>query len=157
MFSREHFAVLTFIQETDFNGTFEAQIVHAGSGLDINNSIDFTQGNFSFTNTNVSSNIMGSLASVFVSPMLYEVFQNTSRNNEELPRLAFVVYDINSPLFQDPDPFKNSTASVIFSFLRSPDQGPAPRNLEEPIKFQFQLNRVSLIMLLNSCKFNSFR
>ena len=141
MFSREHFAVLTSIQEADFNGTFEGQIVQAGSGLDISDSIDFTQGNFSFTNTNVYRNIMESLASVFVSPMLYEVFQNTSRNSEELPRLAFVVYDINSPLFQDP--LRNSTASVIFSFLRSPDQGPAPRNLEEPVKFQFQSNRVS--------------
>lgn len=141
MFSREHFAVLTSIQVPDPNDTFQGQIVQAGSGLDINDPLDFTQGNFSFTDTDVYRNTMGSLASVFVSPTLYEVFRNTSRRREELPRLAFVVYDISSPLFQDPA--INSTASVILSFLRSPDQGPAPRNLEEPVKFQFQSSRVS--------------
>lgn len=122
--------------------------------MDINDPIDFTQGNFSFTNTNVYRNIMGSLASVFVSPTLYEVFRNTSERSEELPRLAFVVYDISSPLFQDPS--INNTASVIFSFLRSPDQGPAPRNLEEPVKFQFQSNRVSIIIIICIFNFNSW-
>lgn len=144
MFARENFAILVLARAPGPNGTIPGELVQAGSGLDINGDMNFTEGPFvtSLASTYPDS-IMGSLASVFVSSTLFQVFQNTSTQVDNFTRLIFVVYDINSLLFQDPG--VASTGSVILSFLRSPRQGPPPTDLEEPVKFQFQANQVKRI------------
>lgn len=147
VFRRENFAVLIKVRVPNSNGTIPGQLVQAGSGLNINSDIDFTQGQFltSVASTYPNS-ITGSLASAFLSSTLFQVFENTSTQFNNFTRLVFVVYDVNSPLFQDVTlngTAENGTRSVILSVLRSPQQGPAPVDLEEPVKFQFQANQVS--------------
>lgn len=134
-FARQNFATLTLARDPS---STPSELVQAGFGLDINSSdIDFTQGQFLSSPVNTSSGGTSFLASVLVSSTLYQVFQDTSTQNERFIRLVFVVYDVNSSLFQDPN--VETTGSVILSFLRSPLQGPAPMDLEEPVTFQFQV------------------
>lgn len=142
MFTRRNFAILVVVRSPDPNsGTIPGEIVQAGAGLDIKGDIDFTDGQFVFSPaSSYLRTINSSLASTFVSSMLYEVFQNTSTQVDSLTRLIFVTYDINSLLFQDEN--RRRTGSIILSFLRSPRQGPPPKDLEEPVKFQFQANQV---------------
>lgn len=143
MIARRNFAILIIYREPNSDGIIPGELVQAGIGLDFNTPpIDFTQGQFQTTPTNrYFNNITDSLASVFLSSMLFELFQNTSTQMDEPNRLIFVVYDANSVLFQDPR--SAGTGSVILSFLRSPQQGPTLTNLEQPVKFQFQANQVS--------------
>lgn len=139
MFSRENFAILIIGRGPDQNGTIPGELVEAGVGLDINGKINFTQGQFVTSHPSMKMHT-DSLASTIVSSTHFEVFENTSTQSEDLTRLIFVIYDVNSPLFQDPN--NTNVGSVILSFIRSPEQGPAPMNLEHPVKFQFQANQV---------------
>lgn len=144
MFARENFAILVIVRVPGPNGTIPGELVQAGAGLDINGDIDFTQGPFLTSLASTYTDIVeGSLAATFVSSTLFQVFQNTSTQFDGFTRLIFVVYDVNNTLFQDPRPAFNTTGSVILSFLRSPQQGPAPMDLMEPVKFQFQANQVT--------------
>ena len=134
MFQRQNFAILIVVQER----TPPSQLVQAGSGLNINGDIDFTEGPFTVSSSNtLPNNLTGSLGSVLVSSTLAEVFQNTSLQSDDLTRLIFVSYGVNSTLFQDRSNLDDT--GVILSVLRSPQQGPAPVGLEEPVKFQFQV------------------
>ena len=147
-FTRVNFAILVSVQAPGPNGTIPGELVQAGSGLNISSDdINFTQAtpdSFLISPADVYTDIVeGSLAATFVSSTLFQIFQETSNSTQfdNFTRLIFVVYDINSTLFQDPS--KGSTNSVILSFLRSPQQGPAPEGLVEPVKFQFEANQVN--------------
>ena len=147
-FPRNNFAILVIAQRPNENGTIPGKLVEAGTGLDFNGDIDFTQGSFLISPATAYLNITeGSLAATFVSTMLFQVFQDTSTQSDNSTRLIFVVYNVNSTLFSDPN--IGSTGSVILSFLRSPQQGPAPTNLEERVKFQFQTNQVKCSTVAN--------
>ena len=142
MFSRENFAVFITELETVPNRSFQGQLIEAGSGLDINGNIDFTQGMFSDSN---SDTIMMPLASVFITNELFEIFQNNTQPDQST-RLIFVAYDVSSPLFQDPN--RNGTGSIILSVLQSPLQSTMPpTDLEEPVMFQYQINQVHQMLL----------
>ena len=138
MFSRENFAVFITELETVPNRSFHGQLIEAGSGLDINGNIDFTQGMFSDSN---SGTIMMPLASVFITNELFEIFQNNTQPDQST-RLIFVAYDVSSPLFQDPN--RNGTGSIILSVLQSTMP---PTDLEEPVMFQYQINQVYQMLL----------
>ena len=139
MFSRENFAVLITELETGPNRSFQGQLIEAGSGLDINDNIDFTQGMLSDSN---SGTIMMPLASVFIANELFEIFQNNTQPDQST-RLIIVAYDVSSPLFQDPN--RNDTGSIILSVLQSPLQSPVPpTDLEEPVLFQYQVYQMLL-------------
>jgi hypothetical protein len=143
MFARENFAILVAIRAPGPNGTTPGELVQAGPGLNITGDINFSQGSFLISPADAYLNtIEGSLAATLVSSMLFQVFQDTSTQLENSTRLIFVVYDVNSTLFQDPNPNIDGTGSVILSFLRSPQQGPPPMDLEETVKFHFQANQV---------------
>ena len=147
MFSRENFAVLIIELETVPNRSFQGQLIEAGSGLDINGNIDFTQGMFSDSN---SGTIMMPLASVFITNELFEIFQNNTQP-DQTPRLIIVAYDVSSPLFQDPN--RNDTGSIILSVLQSPLQSTVPpTDLEEPVMFQYQINQVYQMFLQHNDK-----
>lgn len=140
MFSRENFAIFIMEAETGTDGSFQGQLIEAGSGLDINSDIDFTQGMFSSSGPGTT---LMSLASVFITQELFEIFQNNTPPNEPT-RLIFVTYNISSPLFQDPT--RNSTESIILAVLQSPLQNTAPpMDLEEDVQFQYQINQVLII------------
>jgi hypothetical protein len=149
MFARENFAILVAVRAPGPNGTTPGELVQAGPELNITGDINFSQGSFLISPADAYLNIIeGSLAATFVSSMLFQVFQDTSTQLENSTRLIFVVYDVNSTLFQDPNSNIDGTGSVILSFLRSPQQGPPPMDLEETVKFQFQTNQVNKIMYL---------
>ena len=138
--ARENFAVLAVEPQPDSSGQIESFVVQVEVGEPLSNASDFNNAVF-------SSSLLPSgdpLAYVVMNENLIQVIQNTSSEPDQDPRLIFVVYEINSPLFQDPD--GNETGSVIFSVLRSPEQGPPPTNLDEPVMFQFQVDpgRVSV-------------
>ena len=150
-FTRVNFAILVSVRAPGPNGTIPGELVQAGSGLNISSDdINFTQAtpdSFLISPADVYTDIVeGSLAATFVSSTLFQIFQETSTQFDNFTRLIFVVYDINSTLFQDPS--EGSTNSVILSFLRSPQQGPAPEDLVEPVKFQFQANRVKRVLVV---------
>ena len=133
MFSRENFAVFITEPETGSQG----KLIEAGSGLDINDTINFTQG--MFTDSGSSTDVM-SLASVFISKELLEIFQNDTKQDQST-RLIIVAYSVSSPLFQDAH--RNGTGSIILSVLQSPLQCTVPpTDLEEPVMFQYQINQV---------------
>ena len=137
MFSRENFAVFVNEPVTGPNGSFEGQLLEAGSGLDINDDIDFTQGMFVISDFSTTPM---SLASVFISQLLLEMFENNTLN--EPTRLIFVAYNVSSPLFQDPNR-NETTGSIILSVLQSPLQSTMPpTDLEELVMFQYQINQV---------------
>lgn len=137
MFSRENFAMLIMQPNIGPNDTFPGQLVQAGSGLDVNSDINFTQGAFVDSTSNA---MMRFLASVFITQELFGIFQNNTPI-DQIPRLIFVVYAVNSSLFQDPN--RNGTGGVILSFLQSPLQNSVPpTDLEELVKFQFQSTQV---------------
>ena len=147
MFSREDFAVYIIEPEPGPNGSFQGQLIEAGFGLDIGDDVDFTQG--MFTNSGSSTTPM-SLASVFLTQELLEIFQ--SNMPSESTRLIFVAYDIDSPLFQDPNR-NETTGSIILSVLQSPLQSTTPpTDLEELVMFQYQINQVLKLLLLAACK-----
>lgn len=135
MFSREAFAIFITVRDLE---TFPqaGQRIEAGSGLDISD-VNFTSG--SFINSSSSADTIQSLASVDISQGLFEIFQNSTPKNM-LPRLIYIVYNVNTSLFQEPS--GNGTGGVILSVLRSPLQGPAPSGLTEQVQFQFQVNQV---------------
>ena len=134
-FRRENFAVFVIEPEAGQNGSFQGQLIEAGSGLDINDNIDFTQGMFTD-----SGSTMMSLASVFITKELLEIFQNNTQPDQST-RLIIAAYSVGSPLFQDPN--RNATASIILSVLQSPLQSTVPpTDLEEPVMFQYQINQV---------------
>ena len=134
-FRRENFAVFVIEPEAGQNGSFQGQLIEAGSGLDINGNIDFTQGMFTD-----SGSTMMSLASVFITKELLEIFQNNTQPDQST-RLIIAAYSVGSPLFQDPN--RNATASIILSVLQSPLQSTVPpTDLEEPVMFQYQINQV---------------
>ena len=133
MFSRDNFAVFITEQELEPNGSLQGQLIEVGSGLNINDDVDFTQGMFLTSGSTVMS-----LASVFITQELLEIFQNSTPN--EPTRLIFVAYNIGSPLFQDPDPSRRDTGSIILSVLQSPLQNfMPPTGLEEPVVFEYQV------------------
>ena len=141
--SRETFAIFIREPETGPSGVFQGQLIEAGTGLDINDDVDFTQGMFTESGSNVSTM---SLASVFLTQELFEIFQSNTPSNAA-PRLIFVAYSANSPLFQDPN--STDTGSIILSVLQSPLQSTMqPTNLEEDIVFQYQVNQVSQLLIL---------
>ena len=93
--------------------------------MDINGNIDFTQG--------MSGSTMMSLASVFITKELLEIFQNNTQTDQST-RLIIAAYSVGSPLFQDPN--RNGTASIILSVLQSPLRSTVPpTDLEEPVMF----------------------
>lgn len=139
--SRQNFAILIIVRGGG-PGPIPGELVEVGAGLDINSEIDFTEGRFLTTSAEVFPNTVNSLASVLVSSTLYQVFQSTSSRTDDLVRLVFVVFDIDSPFFQDPN--NTNTGSVILSFLRSPEDGPTPTNLDEPVRFWFEAIQVLL-------------
>lgn len=133
-FSRENFALQVLVPRDAEGG----QVVRFGASASPSGGAgtNFTQEEFSSSPLEVGLG-QDSLVSVVITPELLQVLQDTS-NQSETPRLIFLVYEANSPLFQDP--VESTTGSVIFSFLRSPEQGPAPINLDSPVSFQFQTN-----------------
>lgn len=134
MLSRENFAV--FIKELE-TAPMQGLLVEAGSGLDINGMIDFTQG--MFTDSNSGSTVMP-LASVFLTQELLEVFEDNTPPDQST-RLIIVAYSVSSPLFQDSN--HNGTGSIILSVLQSPLQSTIPpMDLEKPVVFQYQINQV---------------
>lgn len=134
MLSRQNFAV--YVVEIEPDVILDGHFFEAGTGLDINDDIEFTQGSFTIS----SSGNIKSLASVFITQELFGIFQSNTPPNQ-LTRLIFVAYDISSPLFQDPN--VNGTGSIILSVLQSPLQSTIPpADLEEPVRFQFQSKQV---------------
>ena len=141
IFSRENFAVFITEPETGQNGSFQGQLIEAGSGLDIDGNIDFTQGTFTDSGSSATT---ASLASVFITKELYEIFKSNTQPDQST-RLIIAAYSVGSPLFQDPN--RNGTASIILSVLQSPLQSNVPpTDLEEPVVFQYQINQVHNIL-----------
>ena len=142
-FARGNLAILVTVRTPGPDGSIPGEVVQAGSGLNISSEdIAFAQDSFLTSPANTYTNVLeGSLAATFVSSELFRVFQSTSTPANNSTRLIFVVYDVNSTLFRDPNN-EGGTGGVILSFVRSSLQGPAPTDLEEPVKFQFQTNQV---------------
>ena len=143
MFTRKNFAVFIMEPIRGPNGSFQGLLVEAGSGLDINDVIDFTQGIFRVTGSNTTQM---SLALVFITQELLEIFQSNTPN--EPTRLIFIAYNIKSPHFQDPsrDDIKGS---IVLSVLQSQLQSTMPpTDLVEPVVFQYQINEVSKIIII---------
>lgn len=143
MFTRGNFAVFVSVQDPS---TFQGQLIQAVLSLES----DINDVNLNGTRFIANSNTIDTdfLASVNLTQELFTIFQNNTPPNE-LPRLAFVIYDINSLLFQDRITERNSTeGGVILSVQQSIRdlelQNPAPpTNLEELVKFQFRTNQVN--------------
>lgn len=138
MFNRENFGVFVSVQDPS---TFQGQLIQAILESDDKiDDLDFTQTSF-IDNSNTIN--MDNLASVNLTQELFAIFQNNTPPNE-LPRLAIVIYNINSSLFQDPE--QNSTGGAILSVqqsIRAELQNPLPpTDLEELVKFQFRTNQV---------------
>jgi hypothetical protein len=136
LLNRENFALL--ITESITGEIPGGDLIQAGSGVDVvNEDIDFTQVEFSSS----GSSSMTHLASVVITQELIEIFQNSTPVDEP-PRIIFVVYGVNCPLFQDPVHL-NGTGGVIVSALQSPIQSlVSVEDLEEPVNFQFRTNKV---------------
>ena len=138
--ARENFAVLAVEPQPDSTGQIESFVVQVEVGEPLSNASDFN--NAVFSSSPLPSG--DPLAYVVMNENLIQALQNTSNEPDQDPRLIFVVYEINSTVFQDPN--GNETGSVVLTVLRSPEQGPPPTNLDEPVMFQFQVNpgRVSV-------------
>ena len=140
-FTRPNFDVLVVVPSEDTRT--RGQKVLAGTGSTFNDTNFMEDGGFS--TTPIGSNMTESLASVCISPTLYNVLINTSfEENDEPLRLVFISYITNSPLFQDPQIPSNGTGGLVFDVLRPSDQGPAPTNLEDPVRFQFRTSQVHI-------------
>ena len=138
--ARENFAVLAVEPQPDSTGQIESFVVQVEVGEPLSNASDFN--NAVFSSSPLPSG--DPLAYVVMNENLIQALQNTSNEPDQDPRFIFIVYEINSTVFQDPD--GNGTGSVVLTVLRSPDQGPPPTNLDEPVMFQFQVDpgRVSV-------------
>lgn len=133
--SRPNFDVLVIVPANN-----AGQKVLAGTGSTFNNT-NFMEGG-GFSTSPIGSDITESLASVCISPTLYDVFLDTSTQENEPLRLVFISYVANSTLFQDPRRPFNGTGGLVLDVHRPSDQGPAPTDLEDPVLFQFQTSQV---------------
>ena len=137
-FTRPNFDVLVIVPADD--AMARGQKVLAGTGSTFNNT-NFMEGG-GFSTSPIGSDSIESLASVCISPTLYDVFSDTSTQENERLRLVFISYVANSTVFQDPQRPFNGTGGLVFDVLRPSNQGPAPIDLEDPVLFQFQASQV---------------
>lgn len=128
---RDNFAVFIEETETNSNGMFMNLLIQA---------IIESDDSFSITSDDEASE-EDNAASVFLTAGFFEFLNDTGLTND-LPRIETIVYEQNSPLFQDQSPVFPIVGGVILSVSRSLSQGPPPDNLSDPILFNFETNQV---------------
>lgn len=96
-----------------------------------------------FNETDMSNEVLEAeavSAFVILQKSFFEALRNTSNNQTDKQRLIIIAYEQNSTLFMNNE--TNSTGSVVLTILRSPEQGPPPMNLIEPVQIFFKVNTV---------------
>jgi hypothetical protein len=125
--TRENFAIFAF-QVLPANGPFSLQVEIASESNNLSDAV--------FSTSSIPS--LTSLVSVVISSDTLLVLQNVSNQSIEQPQLGSILYPSNSPLFQDTNLTEDvEIGSGIFSFFRSPMQGPALQDLDQPIVLEF--------------------
>ena len=148
MFTRDNFAIFIRVQDPDAFQGLPLQVVLDQDINDVN--FNFSQVNFNSFTVNMEE----ILSSVSITSELFRIFQENAPPNE-LPRLIYIVYDVSSPLFQDPTPGNNATGGIILSVRQSQptlvqlQSAVAPTDLSELVEFQFQATRVIIILFLS--------